>query len=186
VGERGRRTRRAGPLRAFRRWIRAAGMEPSPVPLPTATLSSGAIVQVAIATTHQDEAQFEALRAAVKRLLETEPNTRLACVTVVKGAPELGGDSEEETATSQHIKHLVRLRHWAEPLQLPASRLSFHVLESGDPAEALLEYARLNQVDHVVIGAPPPDVPLKGLLGTVATKVAIEAPCTVTVVRARA
>ncbi|HSN16218.1 MAG TPA: hypothetical protein VLT61_16415, partial [Anaeromyxobacteraceae bacterium] len=61
--------------------------------------------------------------------------------------------------------------------------------------------------DHIVIGAPPRDVALRGmlgavstrvapdavpealsffrLLGTVSTKVAAEAPCTVTLVRAR-
>ena len=65
----------------------------------------------------------------------------------------------------------------------------------------------MNQVDHIVIGAPPRDVALRGmlgtvssrvssdaapeplqffrLLGTVSTKVAAEAPCTVTVVRPR-
>ena len=65
----------------------------------------------------------------------------------------------------------------------------------------------MNQVDHVVIGAPPRDVPLRGMLatvqstvsteaapealqllrrlGAVSTKVAAEAPCTVTLVRPR-
>ena len=57
------------------------------------------------------------------------------------------------------------------------------MLESADPAAALLEYARANHVDHVVIGAPPPDVPLRGAAADGATKVALEAPCTVTLVR---
>jgi nucleotide-binding universal stress UspA family protein len=46
------------------------------------------------------------------------------------------------------------------------------VLESTGPAEALLAFARQNRVDHVVIGAPARDIPLRGLLGTVATQVA--------------
>ena len=47
----------------------------------------------------------------------------------------------------------------------------------------LLGYARANAVDQIVIGAPPPDLPLRALMGTFATKVASEAPCTVTLVR---
>lgn len=210
IGERGRRLRRAGPLRLARRWVRAAGMEPEPGPRPTTQLSSAPIVLVAIATAHADEPQLEALRDAVKRLVAAGPaddRTRIACVTVVRPSPELGGSAKEDTATSQRIKHLVLLRHWAEPLQLPPPRISFHVIESTDPAAALLDYARTNQVDHLVIGAPPRDVTLRGMLGTVSsrvspdaapeplsmfrllgavsTRVAAEAPCTVTVVRAR-
>ena len=102
----------------------------------------------------------------------------------VECAPELGG-SAEEAASEQRIKHLVLLRHWAGPLRLPPGRVSFHVLEAADPAAAIVDYARVNHVDHVVIGAPPPDLPFKGLLGTIPTKVALEAPCTVSIVRPR-
>jgi nucleotide-binding universal stress UspA family protein len=137
-----------------------------------------------------------------------EGEARLACVTVIRPAPELGGSALEDTATSHRIRQLVELRHWAEPLRLDPARVSFHVLEATDAADALLRYARVNAVDHVVIGAPPRDAPMKGmlasvstgvapeaapeplqlfrLLGTVSTKVALEAPCTVTVVRPRA
>jgi nucleotide-binding universal stress UspA family protein/predicted Ser/Thr protein kinase len=184
VGERGLRVRRAGPLAVMKRWVVAAGMEASPLVRPSAHLAGATIVMVAVATAHGDDAQLEALRRAVKRLLPEGGRTRVACVTVVRTASELGGARDEDTAANRHIRQLVVLRHWAEPMALPAQQLSFHVLESDDPADALLEYARANQVDHVVIGAPPRDVPLKGILGTVATKVAIEAPCSVTVVRA--
>ncbi|MGC3996041.1 MAG: bifunctional serine/threonine-protein kinase/universal stress protein [Anaeromyxobacter sp.] len=184
VGERGRRTRRAGPLRALRRWLRAAGYEPAPPPLASAQ-SGGGILLVAVATGHDDEPQAEALRQAVGRLLAAGGERRLACVTVVRPAPELGGSREEDTAARQRLHHLALLRNWAEPLGLGAGRASFHVLEATDPAEALLGYARANGVDHVVLGAPPKRVPLRGLLGTVATRVALEAPCDVTLVRAR-
>ena len=129
--------------------------------------------------------RLEALRAAVKSLVAAREQTRLACVTVIRPASELVGSDRERSATSQRIKNLVLLRHWAESLKLPPSQVSFHVLEGSDPAEAILEYARQNQVDHLVIGAPPRDVTLGGLLGTVATKVSADAPCTVTVVRVR-
>ncbi len=206
VGPRGRRTRRDGPVAVFRRWLKAVGYEPGEGPAPTARLAGPSIVLVAIATQHADEPQLEALREAVRRMRAAAGNQRFACVTVIRPPPELGG-SEEETATSQRIKHLVLLRHFAEPLGLGAGEISFHVLEASDPGDAILRYARTNQVDHIVIGAPPRDVPLRGmlgtvqsavsseaapeplqllrLLGTVSTKVAAEAPCSVTVVRAR-
>jgi nucleotide-binding universal stress UspA family protein len=207
VGPRGRKLRRDGPWKVFRRYFRAVGLEPGEAPEPTQRLAGPAIVLVAIATQHADDAQLDALREAVRRIRTAAPEQRLACLTVIKPSPELGGATEEETATSQRIKHSVILRNWAEPLRLEPGQISFHVLESGEPAEAILKFARLNQVDHIVIGAPPRDVALRGmlgtvssrvssdaapeplqffrLLGTVSTKVAAEAPCTVTVVRPR-
>jgi nucleotide-binding universal stress UspA family protein/predicted Ser/Thr protein kinase len=207
VGARGRRTRRDGSLAVFKRWVKAAGYEPGDGPGPAVRLAGPSIVLVAIATQHADEAQLDALREAVRRMRAGAGEQRFACVTVIRPTPELGGSTEEESATSQRIKHLVILRHWAEPLGLGTGQISFHVVESSEPADAILKYARMNQVDHVVIGAPPKDVPLRGmlgtvqsavssdaapeplqffrLLGTVSTKVAAEAPCSVTVVRAR-
>ncbi len=207
VGARGRRMRRDGPLAVLRRYVKAAGFEPGEGPAPTARLAGPSIVLVAIATQHSDDAQLDALREAVRRMRAGAGDQRFACVTVIRPVSELGGGTEEDSATSQRIKHLVVLRHWAEPLGLSAGQISFHVIEAPDPADAILKYARMNQVDHIVIGAPPRDVPLRGmlgtvqsavspsaapepmqlmrLLGTVSTKVAAEAPCSVTIVRPR-
>jgi eukaryotic-like serine/threonine-protein kinase len=181
--DRGRRTRPAGPITVLRRWVLAAGFEPAPLARPSSHLPAASIVLAAVATQHTNEAQFEALREAVRTVLVEREHRRLACATVIRPTPELGGSREDETASRQRIKHLALLRHWAEPLRLAPGQVSYHVIESGDPSAALLDYARVNGVDHIVIGAPPPDVPLRGLLGTVATKVALEAPCTVTLVR---
>jgi nucleotide-binding universal stress UspA family protein len=101
----------------------------------------------------------------------------------VKPSPVAGAETEDDVATSQAIKNLVILRNWAEPLELDTATISFHVLEGSDAAATLLAYARANSVDQIVIGAPPPDLPLRALMGTFATKVAAEAPCTVTLVR---
>jgi eukaryotic-like serine/threonine-protein kinase len=57
------------------------------------------------------------------------------------------------------------------------------VLEAMDPASAILEFVAANHVDHIVIGARQ-DSMMRTLLGSVSAKVAAEAPCTVTVVRA--
>jgi nucleotide-binding universal stress UspA family protein len=183
VTERGRRMQRAGLGTQFKRWIKAKGMEPAAVVRPSAQLANARIVLAAVATTHTNEALFQAQRDAVRRLLASDPESRLACVTVVKPSSVTGVETEEDVATTQAIKNLVVLRHWAEPLQIPTASISFHVLEGNDPAATVLSYARANAVDQIVIGAPPPDLPLRALMGTFATKIAAEAPCTVTLVR---
>jgi nucleotide-binding universal stress UspA family protein len=183
VTERGQRMERAGLGTRFRRWIKAKGMEPAAVIRPSAQLANARIVLAAVATTHTNEALFQAQRDAVRRLLAADPESRLACVTVVKPSSVAGAETEDDVATTQAIKNLVHLRHWAEPLQLPTATTSFHVLEGSDPAATVLAYARANAVDQIVIGAPPPGLPLRALMGTFATKIAAEAPCTVTLVR---
>ena len=57
-----------------------------------------------------------------------------------------------------------------------------HVLDAVDPAAAILEFAKANHVDHILIGARQGSV-MRKLLGSVSAKVAAEAHCTVTVVR---
>jgi nucleotide-binding universal stress UspA family protein len=183
VTERGHLLQRAGLGTRFKRWIKAKGMEPAAVVRPSAQLANARIVLAAVATTHTNEALFQVQRDAVRRLLSSDPDSRLACVTVVKPSSVAGVETEDDVATTQAIKNLIQLRHWAEPLQLPTASISFHVLEGHDPAAAVLAYARANAVDQIVIGAPPPDLPLRALMGTFATKIAAEAPCTVTLVR---
>lgn len=183
VTERGNRTRRAGIGKRLRRWVKAAGMEPERFARPSARLASAPIILAAVATRHTNDALFAAQLDAVRRLLVSDAASRLACITIIPPTPVAGAESDEEIATSQQIKHLVLLKHWAEPLQLGPERVSFHVLEGGDSAGTLLDYARANRVEHIVIGAPPPDLPLRALMGTFATKIAAESPCTVTLVR---
>jgi eukaryotic-like serine/threonine-protein kinase len=207
ITARGRRLATAGTFTRLRRWYRAISYQPPLVPRPSTTVARGSIALVAIATTHVDEAQLQALRETSRRLFAGGAYGRLAVVTVVRPSAELGAEGAAEDASRLRMKHLAVLRHWAEPLQLPPGRISFHVLEGTDPAEELLLYARANHVDHIVIGAPPRDVPMRGMLGAVSTavspdaapeplsflrlmgavstKVAAEAPCTVTVVRPR-
>ncbi|WP_181685308.1 universal stress protein [Halorhabdus salina] len=59
------------------------------------------------------------------------------------------------------------------------------VIETGDPAEAIVSFVEETDVDHVVMGGHGgDDIGLVSrLLGTVATTVVSEAPVTVTVVR---
>jgi nucleotide-binding universal stress UspA family protein len=139
---------------------------------------------VAVGPEPSGDALFEALREAARHLIVAVDQCRIACVTAVPPAATLTGEREEDTATGRHIKHLVNLRRWAKPLQLPEERLTYHVLESEKPAAALIDYARMNDVDQILIGAPRSAAPAR-LFPGVSAQVVAEAPCSVTVVRPR-
>ena len=88
----------------------------------------------------------------------------------------------DDQGRNRHVQRLVELRHWARPIGLDEGRMTFHVLEAADAGDAILDYARANRVDHLVLGARASSLSRR-LLGSVSGKVAAEAPCNVTVVR---
>ena len=147
-----------------------------------AQLASGPIVAVALDTAEGSDALNEALRVTAKRILATLPSARLACLNVLKLGRVTIDRTLDEQGNNKHIDRLVALRHWASPLKLDENRLSVHVLEAIDPAAAILEFAEVNRVDHIVIGARQNSL-VRTLLGSVSAKVAAEAACSVTVVR---
>jgi nucleotide-binding universal stress UspA family protein len=179
VTERGRRLKAAGSRRRMARWVRQ--LRYGQISLGPAAEPGARVVLVAVATHHTKEERNDALREEARRLVT--PGMRLACVAIIKPAAEPAGAMRG--ATTERIRHLVLLRHWSESLNLPPGQVTHHVIESGDAAGALLDYARRNHVEQVLIGAPPRDVALSGLVGTVAMKVMAHAPCTVTIVRPR-
>jgi eukaryotic-like serine/threonine-protein kinase len=147
-----------------------------------AQLASGPIVAIALDTSEGSLALNEALRVATMRILSTLPSARLACLNVLKLGRVTLDRTLDEQGNNKHVDRLVALRHWAAPLKLDESRLTVHVLEAVDPAAAILEFAEVNHVDHIVIGARQNSL-VRTLLGSVSAKVAAEAPCSVTVVR---
>ena len=182
--ERAGRSRRAGWRTLIRRWFAARRFEPAPCPPPSTRIGPAPIVLVALGPAQSDESLFEALRDAAQRLIAADDRYRIACVTAVPPAAALSGERYEDTATGRHIKHLVNLRRWAKPLQLPEERLTYHVLESEKPAAALIDYAKMNDVDQILMGAPRSGAPAR-LFPGVSAQVVAEAPCSVTVVRPR-
>jgi eukaryotic-like serine/threonine-protein kinase len=147
-----------------------------------AQLASSPIVAVALDTAEGSEPLNEAMRVTAQRVLATLPSARLACLNVLKLGRVTIDRTLDEEGNNKHIDRLVSLRHWASPLKLDENRLTVHVLEAIDPASAILEFAAVNHVDHIVIGARQNSL-VRSLLGSVSAKVAAEAPCTVTVVR---
>jgi nucleotide-binding universal stress UspA family protein len=179
----GSRQRRDGSLARLRRWFRALGAErPAPVALDRAE-ATAPIVLVAVDLSTDYCAVADAVRGMAGRMLTLLPSARLACVNVLK-LRRIGIDETTDgEGRALHVARLVQLRAWAAPLGLPADRISFHVLESTDPAEAIVIHARENHVDQVIMGARGQSG-TRRYLGSVSARVAAEAPCTVTVVRA--
>ena len=147
-----------------------------------AQLASSPIVVVAIDLTEDAEPLNDALRVAAEQVLATLPSARLACLNVLRLNRLTVDRTLDEEGRNKHIDRMVALSHWAQPLKLDESRLTVHVLEAFDPASAILEFAEINHVDRIVIGARQNSF-ARSLLGSVSAKVAGEAPCTVTVVR---
>jgi nucleotide-binding universal stress UspA family protein len=142
------------------------------------------IVAVAVDVAEQDTALGAALRDMVGHVLATLPGARLACVNVLRQNRIALDSTLDEQGRNKHVQRLVELKHWAAPLGLPEGRITFHVLEAVSPAAAILEHARANAVDHIVLGARAASL-RRAVLGSVSGEVAAAAPCSVTVVRAR-
>jgi nucleotide-binding universal stress UspA family protein len=182
VTERGLRTAGTGLGTHLKRWLKAAGMHYQPSPLPARQIEEVPIVMVALP--HQDttDATFYSLRQAVARALGTRPGARLACVTVIAGG-QAGSSSDVTSETSLHRRYLTRMQQWAQPLGLMGHQISCHVLEAGDVAHALVQYALGNHVSVIVMGAATHGLKMQRLVATVPIKVAMEAPCTVILVK---
>ena len=116
-------------------------------------------------------------------MLATKPGVRIACVNVLKLNRLTVNYTLDEEGRNIHVQKLVELREWGRPFGLSQERITFHVIEHMDPALALLEFAKNNHVDQVLIGARASST-LRRFLGSVSSQVVAEAPCTVTVVRA--
>jgi nucleotide-binding universal stress UspA family protein len=147
-----------------------------------AQLASSPIVAVALHMADGSDALNEAMRVTAMQILATLPSARLACLNVLKLGRVTLDKTLDEAGNNKHIDRLVALRHWASPLKLDEGRLTVHVLEAVDPASAILDFVNANHVDHVIIGARQNSF-ARALLGSVSAKVAVEAACTVTVVR---
>jgi nucleotide-binding universal stress UspA family protein len=180
--DRARRVRRVSLGTRLLRWIRAATFEPPTRTRPPPVVKGRRTILVACASAHRNDDRHAVLREAVRRLLAADPSARLTVLSVVDPSSGLEASAAEH-AGSRQLAHLAILRRWAEPLGLPDERVTYHVLESTHPPEAILDYLRANPVHHVVVGAPPADEALKRIFGTVSRKLADEAPCDVTVVR---
>lgn len=172
-----------GYLSVLKRRFQAAGAEPVLSQSASDQLSRAPIIVAALDLTGGTEALAESLRNITRRMLQTEPGARLACLTIRKVSRIGMDESLIQQGENIHVKQLVDLKHWARPLNLNPDKITFHVLEASDPAGAIIDYAYSNRVDHIIIGSRGSSA-LRRYLGSVSAQVVAEAECTVTVVKA--
>jgi serine/threonine protein kinase len=165
-----------------KRWLKAAGMHYQPSPLPAQQIEEVPILMVAVPHHDASDATLYSLRQAVARSLGIRPGARLAVVTVISPNQTSAADNAK-SETSVHRHYLSMLQQWAQPLDLQAHQTSYHVLESGDVAHALVRYAEGNNVSMIVMGAATHGLQMQRFVATVPIKVAMDAPCTVILVK---
>ncbi|MFM7025444.1 MAG: protein kinase domain-containing protein [Limnohabitans sp.] len=182
ITARGRQTKGTGFWTHFKRWVRAAGKHYQPSPLPSRRIEEVPIVMTAIPHYDVTDATLYSLREAVGRSLGIRPGARLACVTVISPSEASSTDSDR-SETALRRQHIARMKQWTEPLDLTHHQVSFHVLEASDVAEALLKYAESNNVNMIIMGAATHGVQMQRFVATVPIKVAMQAPCTVILVK---
>ena len=182
ITEHGRRLKGTGAGTHIKRWLRAAGAEYQPSPLPARQIAEVPILMVAVPHRDVTDATLYSLREAVGRSLGIRPGARLAVVTVVApGAASTTDAGKSETAL--HRQMLAMLKNWSVGLKLDGHQVSYHVLEDGDPADAIVRYAETNRVGMIVMGAATHGLQLQRFVATVPIKVAMRAPCTVILVK---
>lgn len=168
--------------------LRRKGEQPmsliDPPPAREAEASDAPIVTVAVNLDDMTPDLADRLRRTGLRILERSPDARLSVLNVLKLNRIALDQTLDEDGNNKHVQRLVGLKDWARPMKLDPGRITFHVLEAVDPAETILDYARVNNVDHIVMGARANSA-MRKILGSVSGRVAMEAPCTVTVVRVR-
>ena len=166
----------------WRRRFNQGVTQPKPKSDMAAQLAASPILAVAVDIAEGSEEINDAVRRSAERVMATLPSARLACLNVLKLGRITIDRTLDEQGHNKHVDRLVALRHWASPFKLDEQLLTVHVLEAVDPASAILEFATVNRVDHIIVGARR-DSMLRSLLGSVSSRIAAEASCSVTVVR---
>ena len=165
------------------RWWKARGRR-QPL-IPRRSQEPVPVIMVAVDTEHPEDERHPALQAATRRLVSQYPELRLMCLSVVRAVLQGSGadGAADASQTGRHLEHKMRLRRWIEPIGIPASHISLHVVEAADPAATVLDLARANHVDLIVLGAPGPSAHALAWWRSVASSVTANAHCSVHVVR---
>jgi serine/threonine protein kinase len=182
IGERGQRSHRTSAWVHLKRWFKAAGLHYHPSPLPSTMIDQVPIVMVAVPWRDASDATLYSLRRATARSLGIRPGARLACVTVI-GPGDTDHTDRLRSEVQVHRRQLEALRRWTQGLELAGHQRSFHVLEASDVAEALVQYARANNVTLMILGAATHGLKMQRLIATVPIRVAMQAPCSVMLVK---
>jgi serine/threonine protein kinase len=139
---------------------------------------------VLLAINHADDSEpvRRQLGAAAKRAMGGLVGARLALVTVVR--PDAFSLSEDHLSqTEVQRRHLNMLHLLASQLGVDSPFTSCHVLEGSSVATTLVRYAESNHVNTIVLGIGNPGHQVQRWANSIAVRVAMLAPCTVTLVK---
>ncbi|HTR58735.1 MAG TPA: bifunctional serine/threonine-protein kinase/universal stress protein [Casimicrobiaceae bacterium] len=181
--ERGTRTSGLGFAAQAGRWWHARRQSSMLRPPRSSVARRVPVVMVAVDTEHPDDERHPALQWTTRQLISLHPELRLMCISVITAAPVSEGRNEVDTRTGRHLEHKTRLRHWIEPLGFPKAQISLHVVEGANAGSTLLDLARANHVDLIVLGAPAASQRALAWWRSVASSVTANAHCSVHVVR---
>jgi nucleotide-binding universal stress UspA family protein len=178
--ERSARSRQSDFKTTFRRRLRAPKTIRAILASATRPPARAPIVVAAVDLRPELRGLNRNLLEVAASVLANTPGARLGCVAVMPTSL-IGVDENVDVAGENiHVQRLSDLRMWAQPLQLPRGKVTYHLLESRNVAAKILEFARSNSVDHIVIGAAP----IGSYTAKVVGQITADAPCSVTVVRA--
>jgi len=183
LSARAQRTEAPGFLPQLGRWWRARRTADRRWLSDRRSEARAVVILVAVDTEHPDDERHSPLQWTTRQIVSLNPEYRLMCVSVIRSAPLGEGHTVLETATGKHLEHKARLKRWVGPLGLSPARISLHVVEAANAADTLLELARGNHVDLIVLGAPLPSKKTLGWWRSAASTVTANAPCSVHVVR---
>ena len=182
---RAERTAQDDFLTVARRRFRAARATPRPpAPRPVSGhLAVAPIVMAAVDLAPEMEALADALRPIVRRILAVETKARLACVNVLK-TPRIGVDfGEDEQGRNLHVQRLVELKHWAHRAR---SRPSASPTRCWSPRTPRRRSWTTPAMRMSTTSSSARAAPRRCAAISAACRLAGgEAPCNVTVVRAR-
>ena len=183
LSERANRAAGLGAAAQARRWWRARRQSSALRQPGRSAAHRVPVIMVAVDTEHPEDERHPALQWATRQLVSLYPELRLMCISVVRAAPVGEGPNDLDTRTGRHLEHKTRLRHWVEPLGFPRAQISLHVVEGANAASTLLDLARANHVDLIVLGAPAASERALAWWRSVASSVTANADCSVHVVR---
>ena len=178
---RAEKSARDGVPAVFRRWVKSRALPP--VEHHALPVTATGLIMVAVDLSEGFEYLAEALRLQTKRLTMSMTDVRVACINVIRLSGVFQTASFDEEGRNVHVQRLVELKNWARTLDIEEDKLSYHVLENFSPAEAIIEFAKTNHVDQILLCARGNST-YRRFLGSVSSEVVAKAPCTVTVVRA--
>ncbi len=178
--ERATRTERANLKTTFKRWMGVrktmrAIYDSSTKPPPRAP-----IILVAVDLAPGQEELRHALLDTAVSVLANIPGARLACLNVMPTSLIVIDENVDAAGDNVHVQRIAELRRWAEALQLPRDKITYHLVEARSIPAAIIDFARSNKVDHLIIGA-------RTLGGSgknrVSAQVSAQALCSVSIVR---